>query len=97
VTIEITAHKSNTGAPASDDANTDLTVIGSNKQVYQANFDPLAGCTNFDSGDYIVSPGTSEVGCVAFQVPTGITVAKIAFNPNGGFSTNNAYWTAPKG
>jgi hypothetical protein len=42
---------------------------------------------------YTLANGATEVGCVTFQVPTGITIAKVQYNPNGGYSTINAVWT----
>jgi len=53
----------------------------------------VSECTNFASGQYTVTKVQSEVGCVTFQIPTGIGVAHIKYNPNAGFSTNEAEWT----
>ena len=39
----------------SDDANNDATLIGSNGQTYSADFDSIAGYTNFNNGEYNVS------------------------------------------
>jgi hypothetical protein len=76
----------------SGDANNNTSVVGSNEQVYSADFDPLSECTDFNSGQYNLSPGEPEIGCVAVQIPTGVSVAKVKYNPSSGFSTNNAEW-----
>jgi hypothetical protein len=35
-----------------DDTNNDATLIGSNGQTYEADFDNIAGYTNFNSGEF---------------------------------------------
>ena len=90
VQIQITNDSKGTD---SDDANNNTSLIGSNSQVYSADVNSIAGCTNFDNGTYTLTQGASEVGCVSFQVPTAVTVAKVVYNPNSGFSTNNGFWT----
>lgn len=60
-----------------DDANNDAVVVGSDNQSYTADFDDIAGCTNFKDGDFTVTPGTSTTGCVVFQVPQNVQVASV--------------------
>lgn len=60
-----------------DDANSDAVAVGADGQTYQADFDDIAGCTNFNSGEFNVSPGQSSVGCVVFQVPNHVKVKSI--------------------
>lgn len=90
VEIQITGKSSGND---SNDANDNLSVVGSNKQDYSADFDSVAECTDFDNGEYSVSKGESEIGCVTFQMTTGVNVAKVKYNPDAGFSTNEAEWT----
>jgi len=73
----------------------DATLIGSDGQTYTADFDTLAGCTNFAHGQYQLGTGESSTGCVAFQVPTGVTVAKVKYSPNSGFSGDFGEWIVP--
>jgi len=82
-------------SPGNDmgDANNNVSVVGSNNQVYSPNFGTVSECTDFDSGQYTVTKGESEVGCVNFQIPMGVGVAHVKYNPNSGFSTNEAEWT----
>ncbi len=79
----------------SDDANNDATLIGSNGQTYTADFDGIAGYTNFNDGEYAVSAGESSVGAVTFQVPLAVTVSKIEWSANGGFGGAPAEWLVP--
>ncbi|MGH3180540.1 MAG: hypothetical protein ACRDOH_17750 [Streptosporangiaceae bacterium] len=79
----------------SDDANNDATLIGSNGQTYTADFDSIAGYTNFNNGEYNVSAGESSVGAVTFQVPLAVTVSKIEWSANGGLGGAPAEWLIP--
>jgi hypothetical protein len=76
-----------------NDANNNLSIVGSDKQVYSPDFDQVSGCTDFNDGQYTVTKGESEVGCVTYQVPIGVTVTTVKYNPNSGFSTNEASWS----
>jgi hypothetical protein len=80
--VEVTIADPGPGA-ASSDANSDLTVIGSNNQTYQASFGPIAECTNFASGVYTLAPGQTSTGCDTFQVPAGVSVVKVTDNIGG--------------
>lgn len=84
-----------TAGTLKDDANNDATLIGSDGQTYTADFNDIAGCTNFDGGSFTVASGSSSTGCVVFQVPTGVTVAKVRFDINGGFGNSIAEWKVP--
>lgn len=76
----------------SDDANNDATLIGSNGQTYTADFDSIAGYTNFNDGEYTVGPGENSVGAVTFRVPVTVKLAKIEWSANGGFGGAPAEW-----
>lgn len=65
---------------ASDDANNDAVVVGSDDQDYTADFDSIAGYTNFQDGDWSVSPGTTVTGAVTFQLPNGVTVKSVQWS-----------------
>jgi len=79
----------------SDDANNDATLIGSNGQTYTADFDSIAGYTNFDNGQYTVSVGERSVGAVTFQVPLTVTVTKVEWSANAGLGGAPAEWLIP--
>lgn len=81
----------------SDDANNDATLIGSNGQTYTADFDSIAGYTNFNGGEYSVSAGENSVGAVTFQVPLAVTVSKVEWSANGGLDGAPAEWLIPAG
>jgi hypothetical protein len=84
-----------TNGTFSDDANNDATLIGSNGQTYTADFDSIAGYTNFNHGEYSVSAGESSVGAVTFQIPVTVTVSKIEWSANGGLGGAPAEWLIP--
>jgi hypothetical protein len=77
---------------SSDDANSDAVAVGANDQVYSFGFEGLADGTNFAAGDWSVSPGTTEKGWVSFEVPDGVKITSIQWNPSGGFSDTTATW-----
>jgi hypothetical protein len=73
------------GSPQNEDANTDAVLVGGNGQNYSADFDGIAGYTNFDSGTIHVAQGETVTGAVTFQVPDGITVSKVQWSALSGF------------
>lgn len=78
-----------------DDANNDAVLVGSNNQDYTADFDSVAECTNFDSGEYQLGPGESANGCVVFVMPPGITPAEFNYTPSSGFASSFGEWLIP--
>jgi Domain of unknown function (DUF4352) len=76
-----------------DDVNNDVTIIGSDNQNYTADFNAITGCTNFSDGSFTLASGASTTGCVTFQLPNGVTSAKVQFAPNSGFSGDTGEWT----
>jgi hypothetical protein len=86
----------NNGTAAfSDDANSDMTLIGSDNQSYTADFDTVSECTNFNSGQFTLAPGESSTGCVVFQVPNGVNTAKVQFQTQSGLSQSTGEWLVP--
>jgi hypothetical protein len=77
--------KALTGSPQNEDANNDAVLVGGNGQNYPADFDGIAGYTNFDSGTIHVAQGETVTGAVTFQVPDGITVSKVQWSALSGF------------
>jgi hypothetical protein len=74
------------------DANGTI-VIGSNGQTYEFTVTQgLAGCTNFNYGDFTVTPGESQVGCVAFAVPNGVKIAQVSYVAPLGMGDTSATW-----
>jgi hypothetical protein len=78
-----------------EDANNDATLVGSDNQTYSADFDNMADCTNFSNGDIQLGPGETATGCVAFQIPDAVTVAKVRWAPSNGMGTNFGEWEVP--
>jgi hypothetical protein len=89
----VAAHLTITGKAgnSTDDANSVLTVIGSDGQVYQPSFNDTTAGTNFDSGDFRVGPGQSVRGVVNFELPHGVTVKSLQWAPS--LDGQTATWT----
>jgi hypothetical protein len=69
---------------SSDNANNDAVLLGSDGQVYTADFSSLAAGTNFNSGDFGVTAGRTQAGWVTFQVPDGVSVTSVQWQPGTG-------------
>ena len=94
VGIKLVIH--NTGQQSeSDDANNDVTIIGSDNQSYTATFFGISGCTNFSNGTFNLPPGQTSTGCVNFQLPPSVNPAKVQFTPSSGFSNQTGQWLVP--
>jgi hypothetical protein len=92
VAVEMTLQNEG-NATITDDANVDVTVIGTDSQAYTADFDSVTECTNFSFGDYTLLAGNSESGCVVYQLPTAVNVKAIQF-AFGGNNADTAQWSA---
>lgn len=75
-----------------ENANNSATVTGSDEQAYTSSLNDVAAGTNFASGQVLLQPGASLVGWVSFELPDGVQVAKVAWVPNSGFSSEIAEW-----
>jgi len=82
-------------AAVNDDANNDVTIIGSNNQTYTDDYNNVSECTDFNNGSFTLSAGESTTGCVNFQIPDGVTVSKVQLTPSSGFSGNTGEWLVP--
>jgi hypothetical protein len=89
VLIKITGTKGN----YMDDADSTISVIGSDDQTYSPGFESIAGCTNFNSGDFTVTPGQSVTGCDAIEIKKGVKLATIEYT--GGASNTVGEWKIP--
>jgi len=76
------------------DANTSMTVTGSDGVTYTADFGSVSGCTNFQygSGLFDVPSDDSVSGCVVFELPTAISVQSISFSLAQGY-LDTAEWS----
>lgn len=81
-------------APVTDDADADASVVGTNHQDYSIGYGTVSGCTNFNYGQFQLSPGGSETGCVVFTVPVGVNVTEVQWSTTGGFGTTFVQWSA---
>lgn len=93
VATELTiTNNSSTGY--SNDANSNVTLIGTDNQSYTPDYNSVSECTNFNSGVYTLASGESSTGCVVFQVPTGVNPAKVQFSSSI-LGNNTGEWLVP--
>jgi hypothetical protein len=79
-------------ATISSDANVDATVMGTNGQSYMFALGvERKRCTDFGYGDFTLSPGAHAVGCVVYELPEGVQVAKAQWGLNGEVETTRAF------
>jgi hypothetical protein len=76
---------------SSDDADSDAVAVGSDQQDYQPSFDTVTAGTDFDSGDFNVSPGQTVTGWVSFELASGASIASVQWSP--GLDGQAATWT----
>jgi hypothetical protein len=86
--------KALTGSPRDEDANNNTVIIGSNGQHYPADFDGIAGYTNFDHGAIHVSTGETVTGSVTFQLPKDVQVSTVQWTALSGFGST-VEWIGP--
>lgn len=83
----------NTGTSIlSHDINNDVSIQGSNGQTYSPDFNSISGCTNFNSGVFTITPGQSETGCAAFQLPSSVAVSQVQVSVLVGATTEVGQW-----
>jgi hypothetical protein len=75
----------------SSDANNDAVIVGADGQTYQPDFNDTTAGTNFNSGEYTVTPGSRTVGVVNFQLPQSVRVESVQWG--GQFGGQPATWT----
>jgi hypothetical protein len=62
-----------------NNANNETTIVLSNGKKDEADYNPIAGCGNFDNGQVKLAAGASATGCVTFQVPNGEKIAEVRY------------------
>jgi hypothetical protein len=86
--------KALTGSPQDEDANNNAVILGSNGQSYAADFEGIAGYTNFDHGAIHVSKGETVTGSVTFQLPNAVKVSTVQWTALSGFGST-VEWIGP--
>lgn len=83
---------SDTGSAAYSDApDNSATVIDSSGQSYQAGLETVADCQGF-GGTENIAPGSSGLGCVTFEVPTGAKIVAVQFTLDSGMGPDTGQW-----
>lgn len=76
-------------------SNSDVSVLGSDDQKYEADFATVTECKDFVDGWFLIAAGSSSTGCVVFALPTGVSAAKIRYSPSSGISHDIGEWVNP--
>jgi hypothetical protein len=74
-----------------NNANNETTIILSDGKTLHADYNPIAGCGNFDNGQIKLKSGAASTGCVTFQVPKDQKVIQVSYG-NAVFPGNTAQW-----
>lgn len=77
---------------SNDDSNIDASIQGSDGQVYTADFNAISAGTNFNGGNFSVNAGSTQTGWVTFQLPHGVSVTSVQWQPGFGGQAP-AVWT----
>jgi hypothetical protein len=75
--------------------NSDVSVVGSDKQSYRADFATVTECKDFVDGWFLLAAGASTTGCVVFKLPQGVTSVKVKYAPSSGISHDVGEWLNP--
>ena len=84
--VGVTMKVDSTGTAAVKSYGDDLgmVIVGSDDQQYTPDYSAtLAGCQPFAGGSWDIDPGDSLTGCVAFDVPTGVTPTAFHYCSDG--------------
>jgi hypothetical protein len=65
----------------SDDANNDASATGTDTTGYPSTVNEVTDGPNFSYGQFTVSAGQTESGWVMFELPAGVTVASVSWQP----------------
>jgi hypothetical protein len=77
-----------------NNVNNETTIILTNGKTLRADYNPIAGCGNFDNGQITLKSGAASTGCVTFQVPKGQKVTQAGYG-NTVFPGRKAEWQVP--
>ena len=77
-----------------NNANNETTIILSDGKTLHADYNPIAGCGNFDNGQVKLTSGAASTGCVTFQVPKSEKVTQVSYG-NTVFPGTTAEWSIP--
>jgi hypothetical protein len=78
-----------------DDADVDADVIASDDETYQASFDTVTECTNFDSGQFTLGPSESVTGCVVFELRKGLRATEVQWQAGFGDGGSAEWHVSP--
>ena len=84
----------NSGDGISGDANADADLVGSDGTTYSPAHVTLSACNGTSGSAYHLASGKSGTSCVAFEVPTTVTIKQVQFFPAAGGASKYGEWLA---
>lgn len=90
--VGVELHVQNTAAGTyQNNANNETTITVSGGKTLHADYNPIAGCGNFDNGQIKLKSHAASTGCVTFQVPASQKVIQVSYG-NTVFPGTAAEW-----
>jgi hypothetical protein len=83
------------GQTLSGDGNFDANLVGSDGQAYLPDHNQKLTECGADKTQYQLAAGKTATSCVAFQVRTSITIAKVQFFPAAASAKDYGEWLVP--
>jgi hypothetical protein len=81
-----------TGSAAySDSPSNGAAVVDSSGQSYQSGLETVSGCQGF-GGTENIAPGSSGLGCIAFEVPKAAKIVSAQFTLDSGMGPQTGQW-----
>jgi len=63
-------------------ANTAADAIGAGRRIFQAGSELLAAGLDFNAGHFTMTPGSTVIGWVSFEVPDGARITSVQWDPS---------------
>ncbi len=95
--VGVTLRIKNTGSiPYSDSPSNGAVILTPRGEQGKTATIATGECSENFADSVRIAPGESQEGCIAFEIPEGVTAAKLQWTPSSGFSNETAEWTIVK-
>lgn len=93
VAVELQMVHQGGGETYEDSPGNGSTLVDTDGRTYSITFEDSPDCPSFSSGSVTLSEGDSRTGCVAFDVPEGVTLDVFEYGLDSGFAAQTGRWT----
>ncbi|MGH8910027.1 MAG: DUF4352 domain-containing protein [Egibacteraceae bacterium] len=91
--IAVRVELSNTGqAVYLDSPSNGTRLINAANEQFTATIAQVQGCQEFAGGSVTLSPGSTALGCLIFEVPVDAVAARFQFTLDSGFGPETGIW-----